>query len=316
MRTAVIGVGTMGGGMAHRLAVTGNDVAVYDLDPARFEPLVAAGARAASSPADAAAGAEFVITSLPRDEHVVDAISGAGGVIERLEPDAIVVETSTVSPHTCRSLEPAVRARSAAIVDAPVVTSQKKERREVPPEMAHEEMNIGRRSAVAGNLSFFVGGRPEDLSRLGDLLDILGLEHHHAGPLGAGAALKLINNAIVGTEVALLSELLVLSRLVEIEPARMVEILSQSSANSVILNTHIGGFSVRENFPPGLFPVDYMIKDLGLAQDLAESVGLQLDVVGSARRLFDQAAEAGLGHIYNPVVVKAIEARLATGGRR
>jgi 3-hydroxyisobutyrate dehydrogenase len=203
-------------------------------------------------------------------------------------------------------MAPVLRERGADIIDAPVVTSQAAERRPIPADLG-PAANIGREAAAAGKLGFLVGGTAETVARAKPLLESLGLEHHHMGDLGAGATVKLINNAIVGTEVVLLSEMMALGRRAGIDLKTLADVLINCSANSVVLRTHIRRFTAEDHFPPGLFPVDYMVKDLGLTLDAASEVDLDCSVVEAAHALFRRSSESGLGGIYNPVVIRTIE---------
>jgi 3-hydroxyisobutyrate dehydrogenase len=268
-----------------------------------METLVGRGASATDTPAAAAADRDFVITSLPRSDDVRAAISALS---EGISEGTIVVETSTVSPSVVVEMAPVLRERGADIIDAPVVTSQAAERRPIPADLG-PAANIGREAAAAGNLGFLVGGTAETVARAKPLLESLGLEHHHMGDLGAGATVKLINNAIVGTEVVLLSEMMALGRRAGIDLKTLADVLINCSANSVVLRTHIRRFTAEDHFPPGLFPVDYMVKDLGLTLDAASEVDLDCSVVEAAHALFRRSSESGLGGIYNPVVIRTIE---------
>jgi 3-hydroxyisobutyrate dehydrogenase len=308
MKVGVIGVGVMGGGMARRLLSCGHEVSVYDRSSLALTPFAELGAHVAESPASAATDREYVVTSLPRDTDVRAAISGPGGVVAGLASGALVIDTSTVSPGTVLGLAEHVKRAGGAIVDAPVVTSQRPHSRPVPSGLGPRP-STGQQAAAAGNLGFFVGGDPAAVDRARPLLDVLGLECHHVGPLGAGALVKLVNNAIVGTQVAFLSELMVVARRAGLDLGRVVDILLSSSARSAVLETHIARFTVPDEFPQGQFPVEYMIKDLRLTLDAAMELGVSCEVVSAALGRFEQAAEQGLGGMYNAAVIRSIESR-------
>jgi 3-hydroxyisobutyrate dehydrogenase len=308
LRVAVVGAGIMGGGMARRLLACGHDVRVFDLSPEALAALERRGASPAESPRDAAVGRDYVLTSLPRDENVRQALGGPDGVIAGLARGALVVETSTVSPATVRELAPAIADAGAAIVDAPVVTSQRSDARPIPDDLGPTP-STGQQAAAAGNLGFFVGGEAADFAQAAPLLDDLGLERHHVGALGSGVLLKLINNAVVGTQVAFLSELMLVARRAGLGLEQAVDVLLSSSAASAVMRTHIARFTVPDTFPTGQFPIDYMIKDLTLALDAADAVGVPCDVVSAALHRFQEAADAGMGQLYNAAVIRSIEAR-------
>jgi 3-hydroxyisobutyrate dehydrogenase-like beta-hydroxyacid dehydrogenase len=293
--------------MARRLLACGCAVKVFDLDPAVVDGLVKRGASATGSPAEAAAGAGFTLTSLPRDSNVLAAISGPGGLLEGLAPGTVHVETSTISPQTIVELADDIAGAGAAVVDAPVVTSQLRDRhRPIPDDIGGA--SVAQQSATAGNLGFFVGGDRDAFERAEPLLDVLGVDRHHVGPLGTGHLLKLINNAIVGTEVALVSELIVAARRSGLDAGKAVEVLRNSSADSAVLGSHIARYTVPDEFPEGGFPVDYMIKDLRLALQAAAERDVDCKLVATALGRFERAAELGLGGTYNAAVIRAVEA--------
>jgi 3-hydroxyisobutyrate dehydrogenase-like beta-hydroxyacid dehydrogenase len=306
VKVAIIGAGIMGGGMARRLLREGHEVAVYDKADAAVAALEELGARRTGSPRDAAHDREFVLLSLPRDSNVRDAMRGPDGVIAGISAGTIVIDTSTVSPQTVRELAPEVAAAGGHMLDAPVVTSQLPDRRPIPDDLG-DLPSTGQQAAAAGNLGFFIGGDADVAESAAPLFDVLGLEHHRMGDLGAGVVLKLINNAVVGAEVVLLSELMVVARRAGLDLATVVDVLGSSSANSFVLHSHIERYTVPGVFPDGQFPVDYMVKDLQLAVDAAQDEGVDLTVAGAALARFRQASEAGLGAVYNAAVIRSID---------
>jgi 3-hydroxyisobutyrate dehydrogenase-like beta-hydroxyacid dehydrogenase len=293
--------------MGLRLLGAGYEVRAYDIKPAALKVLLRAGATAATSPADAADGADHIISSLPRAEDVRTAYLGDAGVTAGLREGAVAIETSTVPPGVMNELAGEVAARHAFVVDAPLTPSQNDalEKRPIPPEAAGASIGIG--SAAAGNLCFFVGGELEAVRRAKPVLDLLGIESHHVGPLGTGKLFKLLHNTINLTNLAVISEVLAVARRSGIDIANMVEVLKTTLADSRMLRSHITNYTVRGNFPLGLFPIEYVIKDLGYALEAAAATGVECSVAAAAMDLFQHAANAGYGGYYNPAVYRYVE---------
>lgn len=256
MRVAVLGQGAMGSRMAARLVAAGHAVTVWNRTRREGQ---------AETPEAAVAGAELVIASL-REDAAAQAVWGR--VLPEMAAGAVGVETSTLSPAAARGLHQAAEAKGLAFLDAPVVGS--------------------RPQAEAGQLIFLVGGRAETLARVEPLLLQLGGAVHHAGGMGDGAALKLMVNALFATQLATLAELLGLAQALGLDPARAVGILTQTPVASPAL-TGAAGAMLAGRFAPA-FPIDLVVKDLGLALD----AGRDLPVTRTVAQVYRDAAREGL----------------------
>ena len=285
-----IGLGAMGGPMAKNLVKSGYALSVYDIVPEKMTPLVEDGAAGAASCKQAAEEADVVITMLPSSPHVREAVLAADGVIEGIRPGSVLVDMSTIDPVTTKDIATKLSERGVTMLDAPVA-------RGVP-------------AAVAGTLAIFVGGDESTFLELKPLLLAMGKDIDYAGDIGSGEVVKLVNNLILSVNVCALAEGLVLGIKAGVKPEVLFDALSQGSANSFALQNHFKNFVYKGKFEEGVFPVEYMIKDISLALRTAESSHVPQYFGALALQTYEAAAASGLGELYYPVVAKVME-RLA-----
>jgi 3-hydroxyisobutyrate dehydrogenase/2-hydroxy-3-oxopropionate reductase len=281
-RVAFLGLGAMGRPMAGRLIAAGHDVRVWNRTPGRDEELVAAGAVRAATPAEASTGADVAITMLSDPPALEAVLVGPGGVAETLPPAATLVDMSTVGPGPIRAA--AERLAPVAVLDAPVLGS-------VP-------------HAQAGTMTILVGGDDAVLARHADLLGVLGTPIH-VGPSGAGAALKLANNAAVMSALVGLGEVLALTDRAGIDPETALDAMGRGPLGSLIERW-------RDKITGSVRRVDFRLalarKDLGLAVDDAERAGVRLRVTEAALVRLDEAVAAGRADDDNSAVVEVVRA--------
>ncbi|WP_374341756.1 NAD(P)-dependent oxidoreductase [Methyloversatilis sp.] len=273
-RVALLGLGAMGERMAQRLLAAGHTLTVWNRNPERAAALRLAGARVAPSPAAAAADAEIALAMVRDDEASrrvwLDPIDGALPV---LASDAVAVDSSTLTVRWVGELARAARARGLAFVDAPVVGS--------------------RPQAEAGQLVHLVGGEAADLERIRPLLNDLGTAIHHLGPNGAGAALKLIVNGLLGVQAVAMAEALGMMDALGLDSARAGPVLE---ALPVVSPAARGLFAaMRESRFAPMFPVALVDKDLGYLLAEARAAGAGMPVADAARIVFSAALEHGMG---------------------
>jgi 3-hydroxyisobutyrate dehydrogenase-like beta-hydroxyacid dehydrogenase len=278
MKLAFLGLGQMGSPMAGRLVDAGHDVAVWNRTPARAEPLVARGARVAASPREVGAGVEAAFTMLADPAAVEEVLFGPDGLVGGLGPGTTVVEMSTVGPEAVRRiagrLPPGVE-----IVDAPVLGS-------IP-------------QATEGTLSIFVGGTAEQFERWRAVLGAMG-RARHVGPLGAGAAMKLVANSTLGALMTGLGEALALADGLGLDQGDVLDVLAESAIG-------VTARGKRRLIETGEFPPNFKLalarKDLRLVTEAARDGGVELRVAPEAGRWLADADEAGLGDLdYSAVV--------------
>jgi len=276
MRIGFIGLGNMGGGMAANLAARGHDVAAFDLSAEALARAVAAGCTAVASAAQAAEGAEAVVTMLPAGAHVAGVWREA--LFTTATPPALLIDCSTIDVATARALgEEAARAGFEA-VDAPV--------------------SGGIAAATAGTLTFMVGGPAPAFARAEPILAAMGKAVIPAGGPGAGQAAKICNNLLLGASMVATCEAFVLAGKLGLDPQRFFDIASQSSGQCWSMTSYcpvpgVGPASPADRDYQGGFAVALMLKDLRLALEAASSVGADTPMGAKAADLYRAFAEAG-----------------------
>jgi 3-hydroxyisobutyrate dehydrogenase len=283
IKVAVLGLGIMGGGMAGQLVAKNFDVTVWNRDPAKAAPLGEAGARIASSPADAASGADFVVAMLAHDDASRTVWLGQDGALGVMHDRAIAIECSTLAVDWTAELAMAAAARGIGFVDAPVTGTKPQ--------------------AASGTLRFFVGGNEAVIAQAGPVLHAMGTEVIRLGPSGSGVLLKLINNFLCGVQVATVAEALVMIERSGLDREQAVSLLTAGAPGSPLvkmLAERMLKGDYQPNFLPGL-----MAKDLGYAIDAFGAQGIELATARAARARFEVAAvsmpEADMASVIEPV---------------
>src|SRR5436309_12725410 len=278
----VVGLGAMGGRIARRLADAGHELVVWNRDPAKAEPLAAAGAVAAASPADLAGRVEVVITMVADPRALVEVTEGQEGVVAGVSEGTTVIQMSTVSPESISRL--ASLLPDDALLDSPVLGSVSE--------------------VESGTLNVFVGGPPALADRWQPLLSTLGAILH-VGPVGAGTAAKLVaNTTLVGT-IGVLGEALALADGLG---------LSREKAFDVLAATPLGPQAERrrESIESGEYPPRFALylarKDAELVVAAAREAGVDLRLTEGARSWLADAEDAGLGdRDYSAVLARIVE---------
>jgi 3-hydroxyisobutyrate dehydrogenase len=274
-RVGFLGLGSMGGAMARRLATTGYVVTGYDIDASRVGALATDGVTAASAPAEVAATADVVLSSLPHPAAVRDAYLGKAGVLDTVRAGTILVDLSTIDPGTWRDVAAAARVKGSDCLDAPV--------------------SGGPAEAGSGRLVLLVGGDEALVERCRPVLATLAGEIHHVGPPGSGHVIKLVNNAMSLANVAVAAEAMVLGVRAGLEPQKLFEILATSGGRSHHFLKRFPNV-LAGDFTPH-FSIALSRKDASLVLDLAESVGMPMFVQSAVRQVYEAAHAAGLDHL-------------------
>jgi 3-hydroxyisobutyrate dehydrogenase/2-hydroxy-3-oxopropionate reductase len=269
-RIAVIGLGAMGSRIARRLLDGGHELVVWNRTPAKADELVSSGATLAESPAAAARDAELVITMVTNADALRDVTEGPDRVASGIDRSASMIEMSTVGPDAVVRLA-SVLPDGVGLLDAPVLGS--------------------RTEAEAGTLHIFVGGPAELFERWRPLLSQLG-SPIHVGPLGSGAAAKLVaNSTLVGT-MGVLGEALALADDLRLSRDAAFEVLARSPLGEVATRRR-GAFEAGE-YPPR-FALSLAHKDAELVVAAAKKSGLELPLSEAARSWLSDADEASWG---------------------
>jgi len=277
-KVTFLGLGAMGRRMARRLLDGGHELTVWNRSVGATEGLVAAGARAAETPRQAASGAEVVISCVTDDDAARAVWLGAQGAVAGLEAGALAIESSTVTLGWLAELGAAVDAAGARFLDGPVVGSTPQ--------------------AEAGALVFLVGGEEADVVQARPLLDAMAAKTVHAGVRGRGGLLKLLVNASFATQVALMGELLKAGEAHGLSMAAGLELLGGLPVTSPAARG-AGGLMVADDHARR-FPVRLVAKDLRYAAALAD-----LPLLSAVQGRFEAAADQGLADANLTAVVKA-----------
>ncbi len=282
-----IGLGIMGKPMATHLARAGHDLHISNASGAAAE-LKGLGARGHDSLSDLAAACEVVILMVPDTPEVESVLFGDDGVVAGLAPGTLVIDMSSIDPIATRDFAGRVRAAGGDYVDAPV--------------------SGGEVGAKAATLTIMAGGSAEGFARALPLFKVMGGNITHIGDVGAGQTCKVANQIIVALNIAAVGEALIFASKAGADPARVREALLGGFASSKVLEVH-GERMIERNFDPG-FRMDLHLKDLSLALQGAEALGLSLPQTAFCKQLLASAREAGEGDLDHSAMVRQLE-RLA-----
>lgn len=281
-----IGLGNMGAPMAGRLLDAGYSLVLHDAREAAAGSLRARGAAWATTPAEVAAAAQTVITILPTSREVRQVLTGPKGLLDALRPGSLLLEMTSADPSVTRELAAEVAARGSALIDAPV--------------------SGGVRGATEGTLAIMVGGDPALLERARPVLARMGKNIFHAGPVGAGHAIKLVNNMCSGGILALTIEAVAVAARSGVDPARAVEIIQASSGRSNASDYKFPRFILTGGFDAG-FAIRLMMKDLDGYGRLAQEAGVPSPVARAAAEIYRLAMARGMGEQDHTAIARLIE---------
>jgi 3-hydroxyisobutyrate dehydrogenase len=289
MRVGFVGLGTMGGAMAANAARAGFEVTAWNRTPGRAAELADLGVSIAATPSAVAAASEIVITIVSDTPDVEAVLFGPDGVGDGAAAGSLVVDMSTISPSATRAFAQRLEQTGVAMLDAPV--------------------SGGSEGAKKATLSIFVGGEAADLERARPVLQSLGTTITHVGPIGAGQAVKAVNQVILAGTYLGVAEGVVLALKSGLDVERVVGALSGGAAQSWVL-TNRSGRMLENDYPLG-FKVALHRKDLGIALSMARELGASLPVSALC-----EAIEAGLigqGHADDDMSAVARSIRALSG---
>lgn len=267
MRVGFVGLGHMGVPMTRRLVAAGHEVRGYDTSAEARERV---GEAAVESLADAAAGAEVVVLMLAASS-VVRRVVLDDGLLGSVEPGGMVVDMGSSDPTQTRELAMLAASRGIGYVDAPVSGAV-----------------VG---AEAGSLTIMFGGSAEELARCGPLFDALGKKVVHAGPVGAGHALKALNNLLSATNFLITLEAVAAGKRFGLDPGVMVDAINDSTGRSWATEHKVPQFVTPRSYTSG-FAMRLMVKDIKTARELAHATGAPFELGDASVALWERAAEA------------------------
>ena len=285
LKVGFIGIGAMGAPMCHNLLQAGFPLTVFDRLEEQTAPFAAHGVAVAGSCAEVAQASEVVITMIGQVAEELEAVLGPLGVLAGAHPGLIVIDSSTVGIAASQQMAAAAQEKGVAFLDATVSGSTG--------------------PAREGKLAFMVGGDPAALDAVRPILLAMGEKVHHVGPNGAGSAMKVIVNLMIGMTVLTIAETLTLGRQAGLDPRQMLEILSETAVSSPHLKNK-GRMMIERDFQPA-FALKYMQKDFDLILQAAHDLRTPLFASAIAHQVYTAANVAGYGDLDYAAVVRFLE---------
>jgi 3-hydroxyisobutyrate dehydrogenase-like beta-hydroxyacid dehydrogenase len=282
-----IGLGAMGKPMANNLLKKGVNLTVYDIRPEPMLELKQKGANTATSPKEVASCSDITITMLLASVHVEAAVLGKGGAIEGFKENTTLIDMSSIDPNTTRKIGRILKEKKVEFIDAPVAR--------------------GVKAATDGTLAIYVGGNEATFQKCKDVLGMMGTDVSYVGELGCGEVVKLVNQSILSTTVAAIAEGMILGVKGGVDPEILLKELCKGSATSFALENHFRNFVMKGNFGENIFPVDYILKDLGIVLSTGKDLNVPLFVTSAANQMYEWARASGKSKNYFPVVIKLLE---------
>lgn len=280
-----IGLGIMGRGMTHNLLKAGYDVTVWNRTTGRMDEFVAAGAHAAKNPADVARQCDIVMICVSDTPDVKQVILGESGVLEGIDRGKLVIDHSTISPHTTIEIAKKLSEKGVWMLDAPI--------------------SGGSEGAAKGTLSIMIGGETEQVARAIPYLQAFGKTITHAGPQGAGQMVKLVNQILVVVTELAVCEGLLFAQAGGLDLEKTLNAVEGGAAGSWMLANR-GPQMIARDWRPG-FTIDLQQKDLRLVLEAADQLGVPLMATSMVFQMYRALQAQGLGHEGNHALVKALE---------
>src|SRR5919107_2267997 len=265
MKLGFIGVGAMGTPMARNLLEAGHELAVWNRSPKRVDPLMEAGARRADSPADAASGTRATILMVTDIEAIQEVLFGDKGVVQGLPAGAAVINMGTIGAVATTRIAKTLGELGYRMLDAPVTGSTP--------------------VAEAGELNIMVGGDKQTFEEFEPVLAAMGKKISHLGEIGSGARMKLINNLIMGANLAVLSEGLALGEVAGLPVEKQLEVILAGSAASGVAQRRSGNL-ISGSYEPQ-FKLSHELKDLYYALELGRNLEDPLPITAVVSQMFN-----------------------------
>ena len=271
---AVIGLGSMGYGMATSLLRAGFGVAGYDPAPGATARLAAEGGQAAASPAEAARGADVVVAVVVNADQTEAVLFGPEGCADAMAPDAVFVSCATMAPDRARALAARLEASGRHYLDAP--------------------MSGGAARAAEGALTMLASGSAEAFARAERALDAMTGKLYRLGDAaGQGAAFKMVNQLLAGVHIAAACEAMAFAKREGLDLASVFDVITQSAGNSWMFENRVPHILEGDYAPRSA--VEIFVKDLGIVVDMARASRFPVPVAGAALQMFLMTAAAGMG---------------------
>lgn len=284
MKVGMIGLGAMGLPMARCLLRAGYEVYAFDVVKKALDEIKQDGAIPCSCAGEAAAHTDVVLCSLP-NAAIVESVLAE--VLKQVELNADVwVDLSSIAPESAKKFAKMAAERKLNYMDCPV--------------------SGGVYGAANGTLTIMAGGSSETLEKVRPVLEAIGKKIYHVGDVGAGSGMKMVNNFMLGCNMAAAAEALVLGSKIGLDLDTMFEIVKNSSGRSFIIENKVPNFIKKRTFTGG-FAVDLAYKDLGLAMETARHISMPVHMGSTAVQMFETARAKGYGKEDITALVKVAE---------
>ena len=294
-KIAFIGLGNMGGGMCANLARAGHEVRAFDLSADAIAKVEKAGAKGASSVAEAVKDVDAVVSMLPAGKHVRGVYLGDDGVSANAPKSAVFLECSTIAVEAARSISADLKALGFDMVDAPV--------------------SGGTAAAEGGTLTFMVGGEEQAFERAKPYLEIMGSNIFHAGANGNGQVAKIANNMLLGISMIGTCEAFNLAEKLGLDAQTFFDISSKASGQNWSMTSYcpspgpVPTSPANNDYKPG-FAVAMMLKDMRLAKGAADSAGALTPLGDDALEFYTKLDEDGFGGLDFSSVMKRLKGEI------
>lgn len=272
MKLGFIGLGTMGAGMALNLRKTGHELVVHDIRKESAQPHIEAGATWAASVGELAAAADVVFTSVPGPKEMQEV---GMALLDSMRPGSVWFDLTTNSPTVVQDVHKRFAARGIALLDAPV--------------------SGGPAGARSGKLAIYVGGDRDVFERHEKLLSVIGDQVLYVGPVGAGNTAKLVHNCASLTVRMMIAEVFSLGVKAGVDPAELWHAIRQGAIGRARTFDRIGDQYLQDKYDPPNFALKLAHKDLRLALELGEQLGVPMPYAQTAKKDFDEALARGWG---------------------
>ena len=282
MKIAFIGLGIMGKPMAKNLLKAGHQLRVYDRNAATLEEMKEAGATICGSSSETVEGVDLVLTMLPNSPHVKSVMLEDDKLAEKMPKTAAFIDMSSINPVASREIAEGLAKYGIEMLDAPV--------------------SGGQPMAVAGTLSFMVGGKQEVFDKFKPVLEAMGKSVVRCGEIGAGNVTKLCNQTIVAVNIAALAEAMQMGQMCGVEPEKIFQAIKGGLAGSNVMNAK-APMMMDQNFQPG-FRIDLHIKDLSNVVDAAKAVDAPIPLTQSVLEMMKVLHHDGDGSCDHSALLK------------
>jgi putative dehydrogenase len=282
-RIGVVGLGTMGLGMAKSLRRGGYSVHVFDVRHEVAQAYAAEGGVVCNSPAKLAAACDVLISVVVNAAQTEAVLFGEDGAARAMKPGSVFVMCSTVDPGWSAALEKRLAEKNILYLDAPI--------------------SGGAARAAKGEITMMTSGQPDAYSKVGGALDAMAAKVYRLGPAaGSGSKVKIINQLLAGVHIAVAAEAMALGLRQGVDPAALYEVITHSAGNSWMFENRMAHVLAGDYTP--LSAVDIFVKDLGLVLDTARASKFPLPLGSTAHQMFLQAACSGYGREDDSAVIK------------